>query len=216
LTKSLRPTTTASAPKDDSPFAIARAEYYISQGLPFKFDGTHEKLAPWIKKFKTLRGNALWREATYFTHEGQKFDLLTDFTRIKESTIKAKALDRCSSGNHDKSLKPEHTEFFYPRISGKVIVDSITDEFYTILQNYAGDDLAGDGPFLLWLLLTHFHTSTITYQEQIKHQIRTRSLTKDHNEDVEAYLLWLWHHLNILNTTTPSGIGTHLDLMDPI
>jgi hypothetical protein len=84
LTTSLRPITTASAPKDDNPFAIARAEYYIGQGLPFKFDGTHEKLAPWIKKFKTLRGNALWREATYFTYEGEKFDLLTDFTKIKE------------------------------------------------------------------------------------------------------------------------------------
>jgi hypothetical protein len=216
LTTSLRPITTASAPKDNNPFAIARAKYYISQGLPFKFDGTHEKLAPWIKKFKTLRGNALWREATYFTYEGKKFDLLTDFTKIKESAIKAKAIERCSPGNHDKSLKPEHTELFFPRILGKVIVDSITDEFYTILQNYAGDDLAGDGPFLLWLLLTHFHTSTITYQEQVKHHIRTKSLSKDYNNNVEAYLLWLWQQLDVLNTTTPSGIGIHSDLMDPI
>jgi len=207
---------TTKVTKEENPLAIARAEFYISQGLSFKFDGTQEKLAPWIKKFRTLRGNALWRAATYITHGGVKLDLLNDFTRIKESVIKAQAMNRASVGNQEKSLKPEHTELFYPRILGKVIVDSITDEFSTILQNYAGDELAGDGPYLLWLLLTHFHTSTITYQEQVKQKIRARNLSKDHDDDVEAYLLWLRHHLDILNTTTTSGIGVHADLMDPI
>jgi hypothetical protein len=79
-----------------------------------------------------------------------------------------------------------------------------------------GDDLARDGPFLLWLLLTHFHTSTITYQEQVKDHIRTKSLSKDYNDNVEAYLLWLQQQLDVLNTTTPSGIGIHSNLMDPI
>jgi hypothetical protein len=141
---------------------------------------------------------------------------LTDFTKIKEVVIKAQAKDQCSSNNHDKSLKPEYTQYFYPRILGKVIVDSVTEDFYTILQNYAGDELAGDGPFLLWLLLTHFHTSTITYQHQVKQHIRSRSLAQDHGEDVESYLLWLRHQLDILQATTTGGIEAHPDLLDPI
>jgi len=35
--------------------------------------------------------------------------------------------------------------------------ESLVDEFYTTLQNYAGIELSDDGPLLLWLTLTHFH-----------------------------------------------------------
>jgi hypothetical protein len=43
-----------------------------------------------------------------------------------------------------------------------------------------------------------------------------RSLASDHQEDVESYLLWLRHHLDVLTTIGPSGISGHSDLMDPI
>jgi hypothetical protein len=216
LTDTIKSAAPTPSTKEDNPFAIARAEFYISQGLTFKFDGTHENLAPWIKKFKALRGNALWREATYLQYEGQTYDILTEFTKIKESYIKPQARQRCTQENQAKSLKPEHTTLFYARILGKVVISSVTDEFYTILQNYAGDNLAGDGPFLLWLILTHFHTSTITYQEQLKTQVRSRSLAADHQDDVENYLLWLRHHLDVLATISSSGISGHSDLIDPI
>jgi hypothetical protein len=66
------------------------------------------------------------------------------------------------------------------RILGKVVIGSITDNFYTTLQNYAGDNLASNGPLVLWLILTHFHASTITYQEKIKQGIWTRWIESDH------------------------------------
>jgi len=216
ITDSIRSTHQQSVPKEDNPFAVARAEFYISQGLTFKFDGTHENLAPWIKKFKTLRSNALWREATYLTHEGVTYDILSEFTKIKEACVKPQAQMRCTSENHLKSLRPEHTTLFYARILGKVVTSSVTDDFNTVLQNYAGDELASDGPYLLWLLLTHFHTSTITYQEQLKTQIRQRTLTGDHQDDAESYLLWLRHQLDVLTTISPTGTAGHNDLMDPI
>jgi hypothetical protein len=52
ITDTLCSTAPSSAPKEDNPFAVARAEFYISQGLSLKLDGTHEKLAPWIKKIQ--------------------------------------------------------------------------------------------------------------------------------------------------------------------
>jgi hypothetical protein len=217
LTGTLRAATQQPAgAKEDNPLAIARAEYYISQGLSMKFDGSQAQLAPWIKKFKALRNHALWRDATYLNHDDKRYDILTEFTKIKESMIKPRALQRCTPVNQAKSLKPENADLFYARILGKVVIDSVTDEFYTTLQNYSGDDLANDGPLLLWLILTHFHTSTVTYQEQLKQQIRSRSLCNDHAEDVEAYLLWLRHHLDILQTTTMSVGDTHNDLLDPV
>jgi len=114
--------------------------------------------------------------------------------------------------NNNRSLKPEYPEVFYPRILGKVVINAITDEFYTTLQNYAGDDLASDGPFLLWLILSHFHSSTITYQEKLKHQVWQQSLTADHNDDIENYLIWLRHQLNhCFQLRAPHGYhGSHL------
>jgi hypothetical protein len=51
--------------KEDNPLNMARLESYISNGLTLKFDGNEDKLILWIKKFCTLRTNAVWREATY-------------------------------------------------------------------------------------------------------------------------------------------------------
>lgn len=216
LTESIRSSTVPSVPREDNPFAVARAEVYISQGLTFKFDGTTDSLAPWIKKFKSLRSSALWHEATYLTHAGTTYDILTEFTKIKEAYVKPQAEQRCTQENHLKSLKPENTTLFYARILGKVVISSVTDDFCTILQNYAGDELASDGPYLLWLLLTHFHTSTITYQDQLKTKIRGRTLASDHQDDVESYLLWLRHHLDVLATISLTGIAGHSDLIEPI
>ena len=195
-------------------FSIAKSEHYISQGLTYKFDGDHEKLAPWIKKFKALRTNALWKEATYLTIDDVRHDIFMDFTKIKESTIKAQAKIRWTADNQAKSLKPNHTDLFYPRILGKVVISSITDDFYTTLQNYAGDDLACDGSLLLWLILTHSHASTAMYQVKLKEKIRSRTISGDHKDDVESYLLWLRHTLDVLTTTTQGS--SHSDLMTPI
>jgi predicted membrane metal-binding protein len=84
LTGTLRATATQpSGAKEENPLAIARAEYYISQGLSVKFDGSQAQLAPWIKKFKALRNNALWREATYLEYNSKRYDILTDLPRLK-------------------------------------------------------------------------------------------------------------------------------------
>lgn len=36
---------------------------------------------------------------------------------------------------------------------------------------------------------------SVTYQEKIKHEIRTRSIERDHKDDFESYLVWLHHQL---------------------
>jgi hypothetical protein len=118
--------------------------------------------------------------------------------------------------NQLKSLSQDYPNLYYSRILGKVIINSVTDDFYTALQNYAGLDLCNDGPLLLWLILSHFHTSTITYTERIRHSIRICNLSKDHNHDIEAYLLWLRHQLDVLTTNLPTEDASNADLIEPI
>jgi len=202
--------------KDDNPLNQACLEHFVSQGTSLKFDGDQEKLVPWIKRFRSLRTNAIWQSATFFKDDTNSYDLLTEFTKVTETIIKEQALTRWTSENQPKSLSQEHPDFYFPRILGKVIINSVTDDFYTVLQNHAGLALCNDGPYLLWLILSHFHTSTITYTERIRHSIRMRSLSNDHTNDVEAYLLWLRHQLDILTTNLPTEDSANTDLVEPI
>jgi hypothetical protein len=66
LTDNLKSHTSSTQAKVDNPLAMARLEYYISQGLSYKFDGDQEKLIPWVEKFRAMHSSALWREATYY------------------------------------------------------------------------------------------------------------------------------------------------------
>lgn len=111
------------------------------------------------------------------------------------------------------SLKPEHSALFHARILGKVVIGSITDDFYTTLQNYTGNEATCDGPLLLWLILAHFHTSTVTYQEKtfILDPLReTIKMTSSHIS--YGFII----NLTILRTTTSNPEDTNQDLMDPI
>jgi hypothetical protein len=60
------------------------------------------------------------------------------------------------------------------------------------------------------------YTSTITYTERIRTSIRAHDLCKDHNHDVESYLLWIRHQLDILTTNLSSGNASTSDLIEPI
>ncbi len=163
-----------------------------------------------------MRSSALWWEATYITIHNKTYDILVDFTKIKESHTRTQAQECWTPENQLKSLKQEHTTFFYSRILGNIITKSGTDEFYTTLQNYAVVELSNDGPLLLWLILTHFHTSTITYKEHIKDNIRTCSLSTNHNDDVQTYLIWLRHQIDILSSTNINEHDNNSDLIEPI
>jgi hypothetical protein len=86
---------------------IARSEFYISQGLSFLFDRDHENLAPWNMKFKSLRASASWQEAGYNMHKDKCYNILFNFTKIKEYVFKGKTSSCWMSKKQAKSLKPD-------------------------------------------------------------------------------------------------------------
>jgi hypothetical protein len=80
--------------KDDNPLNQARLEHFISQGTTLKFDSDQDKLVPWIKRFRSLRTNAVWQSATYVKDDVRTFDLLTEFTKVMEAIIRDQASAR--------------------------------------------------------------------------------------------------------------------------
>jgi hypothetical protein len=205
-----------SKPKEENPLNQARLEHFVSQGTSLKFDGDQDKLVPWIKRFRSLRTNSVWQSATYVQDDTKTYDLLTEFTKVPEAIIREQATSRWTAVNQLKSMSQDNPNLYHARILGKVIINSVTDDFYTVLQNYAGIDLCNDGPLLLWLILSHFHTSTITYTERIRASIRARDLRKDHNHNVESYLLWIRHQLDVLTTNLSLSDASTSDLIEPI
>jgi hypothetical protein len=194
--------------KEMDPLTLARLEHFLCQGLSSKFDGSPEKLPTWLLKFKDLREQHPWRSAIYFTPapNAESLDLLTDFLKVKEPDIRAQAKLRWQTVAKQESYKANTPEF-YARILGRVIVNSISDDFHTTLQTRAGPHVSNDGPLLLWLLLNHFHSSTITYAAQLSETIRNRSLQEHHNHDVESYIIWLQQHLNTLQSIDPTSLA---------
>jgi hypothetical protein len=85
--------------KDDNLLNQARLEHFVSQGTSLKFDGDQEKLVPWIKRFRSLRTNAVWQSATYVKDDTTNYDLLTEFTKVTETIIKEQAMNRGTPTN---------------------------------------------------------------------------------------------------------------------
>jgi hypothetical protein len=136
LTDSFKSYTSSTQAKDDNPLAMARLEHYISQGLSFKFDGDQEKLIPWVKKFRALHSSAIWREATYITIHNTTYNLLVDFTKIKEHQIKAQAKECWTIENQIKSLKqdqPHSTQEFLEMLSLNPSLMNFTQPYKTML-----------------------------------------------------------------------------------
>ncbi len=103
--------------------------------------------------------------------------------------------DCCQTG----SLQSQHAQFFVC-ILGRFIINSFTEDFHTTLQTRAGPHVSNNGPLLLWLLLTHFHSSTITYLSQLTESIHSRSLSDNHYHDIKTYIVWLQQQLTTIQS----------------
>jgi hypothetical protein len=86
------------------------------------------------------------------------------------------------------SLQSQHAQIF-ACILGRVIINSAAEDFHTTLQTRAGSHVSNNGPLLLWLLPTHFHSSTIPYLSQLTETIcsHSLSLSDNHHHDVKTY-----------------------------
>jgi hypothetical protein len=95
---------------------------------------------------------------------------------------------------------------FFTLILGRFIINSVTGDFHTTLQTRAGPHISKDGPLLLWLLLTHFHSSTTTYLSKLTEVIHSCSLSDDHNHDIEIYIIWRQQQLTTMQSIDPIAI----------
>ena len=218
----LSPPTFVTPPKphiDDDPYKILQLEHLASTGLTTKYDGSPVLFPSFLKKFRNAANIACWREAIMFTTDNpdgttSSLNLLIDFTKIPEDTITAQATLRWTQPASIANLSKKGTFEFNNKLLCLFLTNSITDNLHTKLQNRAGDLLANDGQLLLWLLCQDIHHNSISYETDIKNQIRTCSMAADHNNDPQEFVTHLKNLCQLI--MKDDNDKTHNDLVEPI
>lgn len=206
-------------PGDDDPYSILRLEQLASTGLVTKFDGNPIQFPSFLKKFKNAANIAYWREAITFDliqpdSTTKSLNLLLDFTQIPEDNIIQEATRRWTTPTSLTNLSKKGTFEFNNKLLCLFLTNSITDSLHTKLQNRAGDLLANDGQFLLWLLCQDIHNNSVSYEADIKNQIRGCSVAADHNNDPQEYVTHVKNLFQLISKD--DNDKTHNDLVEPI
>lgn len=81
---------------------------------------------------------------------------------------------------------------FHIKLLCLFLLHSITTTFCTTIQNRVGTLLRNDGQqYILWLICNHFYACKNAFNKTIRDSIRSRSLAKDHTNNIESYVDWV-------------------------
>jgi hypothetical protein len=176
---------------DESIANLIRLETAASTGLTLKFDGEPAKFPSWIRKFRLSVQLTHWSSATKISFPNpsgtmKTYDLTLDFALVPQTIIVQQATDRWTDTAKLANLSRKGTAEFNIKLLCLFLTHSISDRYHTVLQNRAGDLLANDGQYLLWLLCTDIHFSSISYEQSIKDQIRSNTIAADYGNDLQS------------------------------
>ena len=161
---------------DDSITNIIRLETAASNRLPIKFDGQPQTFPSWIRKFRLAVQLTHWNSAIKVCFQDSNgrtvtYNIIQEFAKIPKAIIVQQATERWTNSTLLGNLMKKGTTEFNIKLLCLFLTNSVSNRYHTILQNRAGDLLANDGQFLLWLLWTDIHYSSISYEQSIKDQI---------------------------------------------
>jgi hypothetical protein len=171
-------------------YSNARYEEISTKGIKPLYDGSKDKLIPFLTKLDLRRQHEGWSPATYVTVAHKKYDLTTHFALLTETDMKTATLGRWTSSNIDQDKHTVGHATYNSRLLGMVIMNSITDDFMTTLVHKVPMELRNDGTFLLWAVSHNIHHNNIAFHEHIRNKIRTSTLAQ-HNNDVNTYIIGL-------------------------
>jgi hypothetical protein len=89
------------------------------------------------------------------------------------------------------------------RLLAMVILNSITEDFTITLIHHVSPLLRNDGTYLLWVLCNHIQRNYYAFQEHIREQIATATLSTFDN-DVPKYIIFIKNNLCMLSSNTDS------------
>lgn len=201
-------------PLSDDPYSLLKIEQIASQGLSTKFDGITANFAQFLQDASSQVSISVWHNAPFLTYQAHQYNIFHDFISIPQSVIESQAISRWTDPTKLANHSRKATTAFHIKLLCLFLLNSITTTFCTTIQNRAGTLLRNDGQSLLWLVCNHVYASKNAFDKTIRDSIRTRSLAKDHANNIESYVNWVRHQLRHIQ---PSETETTCnDLLDPI
>jgi hypothetical protein len=164
----------------------ARFEQIACTGLPQKYDGSPDNLIPTLNLIHIRRLNEVWGDATYFTRNGVKIDLIQHFSKVTLQEVKehvtAWTVPDASLLRHKRG-----TALYNSRLFGLFLMNSLTPEFSSLLYSRLDTRFSLDGQLMFVTLCNHIHRNHLAFVESVKTKIRMSSLAEFKN-DVPDYL----------------------------
>jgi hypothetical protein len=154
--------------------------------LPQKYDGSPDNLIPTLNLIHIRRLNEVWGDATYFTRNGVKIDLIQHFSKVTLQEVKehvtAWTVPDASLLRHKRG-----TALYNSRLFGLFLMNSLTPEFSSLLYSRLDTRFSLDGQLIFVTLCNHIHRNHLEFVKSVKMKIRMSSLAEFRN-DVPAYL----------------------------
>lgn len=191
-------------PTQPAYYSNAKYEEISCRAIKPSYDGSEEHLIPFLTRLDLRRQNEGWAPATYITINDTQYDLTCHFACVDETDITTIAKTRWTSTSidHDKHTVGHIT--YQSRLLAMVILNSITDDFMTVLIHRVPQSLRNDGTFLLWSLCHNIHRNNVAFTEKIREKITTATLT-NFNNDVLKYIIHIKDNLKMITTTSTSN-----------
>jgi len=189
----------------------ARFEQIACAGLPQKYDGSPDNLIPTLNLIHIRRLNEVWGDATYFTRNGAKIDLIQHFSKVTLQEVKDYVTKIWSAPDANILHHKRGTALYNSRLFGLFLMNSLTPEFSSLLYSRLDTRFSLDGQLIFVTLCNHIHRNHLAFVELVKTKIRMSSLAEFKN-DVPAYLRFLNNNLRVI-TSTGDAEDAHNDLI---
>jgi hypothetical protein len=152
-----------------------------------------------------------WYPVTFLTIRGTKYDLIRNFTLIDESVMLHEAQLRWTSPDVSANKHTIDHPTFNARVLARLLLGSITDDFYITIISRILQEYRNDGPLILWLICNNIHHNNIAFVESIKRRVRESTLSQ-FGDDIPKDILHIKDSLCLI-TTSDMNTTTHNDLL---
>lgn len=189
----------------------AKYEDIICRPIKPTYDGSPDTLIPFLNRLDIRRQDETWKSITYISSEGKTYDIIRHFAKIPESVITANAKMRWTSD----SVETDKYTFGHPtylaRCLARLLLCSITEDFYITVIGRIEQDYRNDGPLLLWTVCNNIYRNNIAFVETIKAKLRMANIDQ-FNNDIPKYITFLRDNLRLI-TAADDTTTDHNDLL---
>jgi len=189
----------------------AKIKQIICSGLKPLYDGSADNLIPTLNQINVCRRNEVWDSATYVMQDNIKLDMVTQFSKVTETTVTTQAKLLWDAQDASLQSHTRGTVTYHNRLFGVFLLNSLTPDFITFLHSQIDSAYWSDGPLLLHTMCQHIHCNHLAFVESIKTKIRSSTLL-EHNNDIPKYLHFLSTNLKLISSTGADD-NAHNDLI---